>query len=377
MKKLLLIGAGPSNLEALRQFGGAQPDSAYLTIVNPLHLSPCHGMLPGLVAGHYAHAQCHVDLDPLARKAGAKLVLKRVIALDPDARTVTLESGAPLEFDVASIDIGSIPLIPDVPGLRDYALLARPAEIFLQGWERIVELASDGALRRFTVAGGEASGVELMLAMQHRLMNALAAEAFERCGFSIVTGAACLLANGPAELSRAAERVCAQRGISLLRGAPVTAIERDAIQLANGARLASDVTIWAVGEQAPRWLSGSGLACDEGGFMQVGDTLLSTSHGSVFGCGDCVSALPRPRPRPATAAQGALHGAVLARNLRHALAAGSLESVPPAGTSLTVLGLGGRQALALRGGHAPAWPRWLVWRWKDRLERRWVRRYSV
>ena len=375
MKKLLLIGAGPSNLEALRQFGGAQPDSAYLTIVNPLHLSPCHGMLPGLVAGHYAHAQCHVDLDPLARKAGAKLVLKRVIALDPDARTVTLESGAPLEFDVASIDIGSIPLIPDVPGLRDYALLARPAEIFLQGWERIVELASDGALRRFTVAGGEASGVELMLAMQHRLMNALAAEAFERCGFSIVTGAACLLANGPAELSRAAERVCAQRGISLLRGAPVTAIERDAIQLANGARLASDVTIWAVGEQAPRWLSGSGLACDEGGFMQVGDTLLSTSHGSVFGCGDCVSALPRPRP--ATAAQGTLHGAVLARNLRHALAAGSLESVPPAGMSLTVLGLGGRQALALRGGHAPAWPRWLVWRWKDRLERRWVRRYSV
>ena len=375
MKKLLLVGAGPSNLEALRQFGVAQPDSAYLTIVNPRHLAVCQGMVPGLVAGHYAHAQCHVDLDTLARKAGAKLVLKRVIALDPDARIVTLESGAALEFDVASIDIGATPLLPHVPGLRDYALLARPTEIFLQGWERIVELAHDGALRKFTVAGGEASGVELMLAMQHRLRNALAADAFERCGFSIVTGAACLLATGPAELSGAAERICAQRGISLLRGAAVTAIERDAIRLANGARLASDVTIWAVGEQAPRWLSGSGLACDEGGFMQVGDTLLSTSHAKVFGSGDCVSALPRPRP--ATAARGASQGAVLARNLRHALAAGTLESLPPAGTALTVLGLGGRQALALRGDHASPWPRWLIWRWKDWLERRWVRRYSV
>jgi selenide,water dikinase len=48
----------------------------------------CSGMLPGFVSGFYTHDECHVDLNKLARYAGAALILETAIGLDLQARSL-------------------------------------------------------------------------------------------------------------------------------------------------------------------------------------------------------------------------------------------------------------------------------------------------
>ena len=374
MKRLLLIGAGRAHLDVLRDFSRRPLANAMVTLVSPAAHTPCPGMLAGIVAGHYSRARSYVDLDDLARRAETALLPRRVAMLDVRNRIATFDSGEEVGFDIASINIGAPPFMPAAPGLREFALLAKPHDIFLQGWERIRELAGEGAVRRFTVVGGSVAAVELMLAMRHRLKSDLGAARFARCGFSIVTDAARLLAERPSGLSEAVERTCAQHGISLLRGATVTAVERDAVVLANGARLSSDITVWAADARPAGWPARAGLACDAQGFLLVDDTLRAVNHPNVFGAGACAAAQATNHLYgPASGWQGAL----LATNLRNTLAQVALQPPGPSAVAPMLISLGGKQALSFCSGKATKAPRWLMWRWKDLLDRRRARSFRA
>ncbi len=375
MKKLLLIGAGHAHVEVLRQFSLHPAANAAITLVSPQRLMLYAGMLPGLVAGHYAAGQCQIDLAPLAQEAGIELVADRVVGLDAEARVAMTGSGRGLEFDFASIDIGVTPFAPDVPGLRRFALLAKPVDVFLEGWDRVRELAREGALSRLTVVGGSAAAVELMLAMQHRLRRELPPRVFGDFGFSIVTEGPRLLGELPDQLGLAVEALCVARGISLLRGAAVKLIERDSLLLSNGAQLASDITVWASGAYPARWLAAAGLACDMGGFMQTDASLRSLSHKRIYGAGDC--SIAEQQRRLPIGICGLPQGLPLAANLRQALAGQpSLPWTPPL-AERAMLSLGARNAFGVHGAAILNSPRWFNWRWKDWSDRRWVRRFRV
>lgn len=375
MKKLLLIGAGHAHVEVLRQFSEHPAANAAITMVSPQRLMTYAGMLPGLVAGHYSGSQCQVDLASLAKKAGIDLVTDRIVNLHLDGRMAMSASERLLEFDLVSLDIGATSIAPEVPGLRQFALLGKPFEVFLEGWERVCELAGSGALARLTLVGGDPASVELMLAMQHRLKRELSSAAFAAFGFSIVTAAARLVETLPERIGVALESLCTARGISLLRGAAVIAVERDALLLSNGARLASDITVWASGAYPARWLAATGLACDPHGFMQVDASLCSVSHKRVYGAGDCTTSSAHSRPRLGV---GALpQGPHLAANLRQALAGRpSLPWTAPV-EGWAMISLGSRQAFAPHGESMRNTPPWLNWRLKDWSDRRWVRRFRV
>ena len=45
-------------------------------------------MLPGFVSGFYTHDECHVDLNRLARYAGAALILEAAVGFDLQARSL-------------------------------------------------------------------------------------------------------------------------------------------------------------------------------------------------------------------------------------------------------------------------------------------------
>ena len=385
MKKLLLIGAGHAHAEVLRQLCEHPAANAAITLVSLQRQFPYAGMFPGLVAGHYTHAQCHIDLVPVAARAGIEFVVGRINAIDADKRIASTAGGRDIEFDFASIDVGTMPLVPDIPGLRQFALLARPAGLFLEGWERVIDIAREGGLSKFTVVGGDVAAVELMLAMVHRLAHELPPERFGACGFSIVTDGARLIDSQPEGLGRAVEASCAASGISILRGAAVVAVERDAVRLSNGARLASDITVWAAGAQPGPWLKASGLPCDENGFLKVDESLRSTGSKRIYAAGSCavpVGQADRDHVSPAHAdaidMRRSLHqGQALAANLRQVLAGEPPQPWQPASGQLAMISLGQRKALALRAGNLLAGPRWAFWRWKDWTDRRWMRRYRV
>ncbi|MGH9786144.1 MAG: hypothetical protein ACRD88_18390, partial [Terriglobia bacterium] len=106
-QELLLVGGGHSHVKVLKEFGRNPLPGLRLTVVSREVLTPYSGMLPGLVAGHYQFHETHIDLGPLARFAGARLIHDEVVRLDLGAKRAFCRANPPFSYDVLSIDIGS------------------------------------------------------------------------------------------------------------------------------------------------------------------------------------------------------------------------------------------------------------------------------
>lgn len=369
----MLIGGGLAHAEVLRGYALAPPVNAALTWVGPTSPVAHTDLLPGLIAGHYAHAACHIDIKRLAERARIEVCEDTAAAIDTARRRVITRGGRELEYDFVSLDIAGVIPVAEVPGLREFGLLARPSGILLEGWERIIELARDGALAKLTMVGGEVAAVELLLAMQFRLRRELPRARFDSCGFSIVTEAARLLASQPENLSIAVERVCAERGVSILRGAPAIALERDSVILGNGARLRSDVTVWASGIRPPSWPAVSGLSTGAQGLLTTDERLRSTGDKRIFAAGETATSAAHPGLR--SGGEALQQGVALFGALTRALAGEVPDAWTPDPSPTTWVGLGGREAFAVRGGQVRLAPRSLLWRFKDWTDRQPLRRY--
>ena len=140
------------------------------------------------------------------------------------------------------------------------------------------------------------------------------------------------------------------------------------IVLAGGTRLACDVPPLAVGAQAPAWLAGSSLSRDADGFVAVNSFQQCVNHADVCAAGNVASRVDTPHARSGVYAVRA--GPPLLANLRAAIKGQALTPYQPQKRTLSLRSCGGRYAIAIWGGSSfeGAW----VWRWKDRIDRRFV-----
>ncbi len=244
-----------------------------------------------------------------------------------------------------------------MPGARAHGLPVRPIEDFVQRLQTLRAAAS-----ALVVVGGGAAGVELAMALAHGWRGS--------ARVALVAGAAPLAGLG-ARVQRRAWRALAAQGVALqLQDA--AAIAADHVRLADGTQLPCDAAVLALGAAAPRWLAGSGLALDAHGFIATGASLQSVSHAEVFAAGDVATRVDAPHPKSGVYAVRA--GAPLAVNLRYALQGNPLQTYRPQQRTLYLLSCGERRAIASWGGWS-AEGRW-IWRWKDRIDRAFVARYT-
>jgi len=367
VKRLVLIGGGHSHVEVIRRLGMRPSVGLHVTLVSPQRYTPYSGMLPGHIAGHYDYAQCHIDLEALCAAACIDWIADAAVALDPAQRVFQLASGARIDYDLASLDIGSAP--PPDPCVSDARrdIGVKPTENFLQWWDGVRTRARGRHLRVLSVGGG-AAGVEVTLAMQHRLRS----EGSD-ASFSIATQERSILGGHPAGVRRRFEAVLRARGIGVLTGARVTRLDEGTAWLDSGARIEADALVWALGPRAATWPREAGLATDEQGFVLVDRHLRSVSHPQLFAAGDI--ATMRDRPHPKSGVYAVRHGPPLAENLRRALAGENLASYSPQRVALALISTGDRYAVA-SWGPVSAQGAW-VWRWKDRIDRAFMARYGM
>ena len=127
MKKLVLVGGGHAQLAVLQALARQRAADIDAVLVTPSPWQYYSGMLPGFIAGHYAEADCRIDLRPLAKAAGVRLLLGRVDALLADARQVCLADGTRLDYDLLSLDPGSATAIDALePSAAEFPLVDSP-----------------------------------------------------------------------------------------------------------------------------------------------------------------------------------------------------------------------------------------------------------
>lgn len=367
-RDLVLIGGGHAHALVLRAWGMNPLPGARLTVINPGPSAPYTGMLPGYVAGHYTRTELEIDLVKLARFAGARLVLGRATGLDRARGLVEVEGRAPLAYDVASIDIGIHSEMPALPGFSENGIAAKPLERFAEGWSAHLDrLLAEPTLidRGAVVIGGGVGGVELAMAMAH------GAQAATGRVLPVTVVEAGTALPGVGRRARAAlMRHLDRLGVQLIEGREVRRVEPDLVELADGTQVSTGFTTGAAGARPHGWLARTGLTLTDG-FVTV-DRTLRSSDPSIYAAGDCAHLLHAPRPKAGVYAVRAAR--VLDRNLRAALGDGKTRAYRPQRSYLKLISLGEKSAVAEKAGFSAEGPR--LWRWKDRIDRRFMDRLS-
>jgi selenide, water dikinase len=375
LRDIVLIGGGHSHVVALRMWAMNPLPGARLTLICTDTDTPYSGMLPGYIAGHYTCDDVHIDVRRLAEFAGARYYRDEVVGIDRAARKVICRTRPPVAYDVLSINIGSTPRLGHVPGADIHAVPVKPIRQFNARWLALLErVRGHAGVTTVAVVGAGAGGVELALAIQHRLRRELTAQGRDpdELRMHLFTAGPSILPTHNAAVRRSFESVLKQRGVTLHLDAEVVSVDGNRLQTCRGETLQADEIVWVTQAGGAAWLADTGLTLDEAGFVRVRDTLQTETDPLIFAAGDCAAMIGRPLEKAGVFA--VRMGPTLAGNLRRTLLGQPLKPYRPQRRWLALISTGDKHAVASRGAFY-ARGDW-VWRWKDWIDRRFMLRFS-
>ena len=375
IKDLVLIGGGHSHVAVLKKFGMNRMPGLQITLITRDVHTPYSGMLPGYIAGHYSYDESHIDLRPLAKFCGARLIHAPATFIRLEDKQVICGDRPPISYDVLSINTGSTPSHIEVPGSKENALAVKPINEFLQGWEHMMQkvIQRKGEFS-IVVVGAGAGGVEVALATQFHLQQLLKENSMsdEKLKFGIITGNTPILSTHNKSIQSRFRRVLSERQVAVHKRLKAKRVSENQIELDNGETLHADAIIWATHASAPTWYKESGLAVDKRGFIAVDSSLQSTSHQHVFAAGDVATVMDYPRPKSGVFA--VRQGPPLYKNIRRALKSQPLKTHVPQISFLSLISTGDKCAIGSRGifTFEGSW----IWKLKDYIDREFMNKYN-
>ncbi|MDI5980678.1 NAD(P)/FAD-dependent oxidoreductase [Amycolatopsis magusensis] len=273
--EVVVIGGGYAGVMAANRL--TQRHDVTVTLINPRPTFVHRIRLHQLAAGS---GDAVVDYRAVLA-GGVELVVDTATRIEVAERAVVLASGDSAGYDHLIYAVGSGSAGPGVPGGAEFAYpIATLEEV--QRLRPVLDAAP--ATAAVTVVGAGMLGIEV------------AAELAE-AGRTVTLVCGGVL--GPylhPRVRRSVAKRLAGLGVRVLDGpdAKVTAVARDAVQLAGGRELPSAVTIWTAGFGVPDLAARSGLSTDVAGRLLTDETLTSVDDERIVAAGD--SAAPSGLP---------------------------------------------------------------------------------
>ena len=351
--QLVLAGGGHSHALLLRRWAmrPKQRPKGLVTLVSRSSTTLYSGMLPGLIAGLYSHDQVAIDLRRLAEEAGVAFAQAEIQGLDLASQTLQLDGRLPLPFTQLSLDVGAIsrPIADDRSLSADSLVPIKPLEPALA----FLESQNGNSPEPFHVVGSGLAGVEVAMALRHRWPTR------------------------PIHLLARIDRLD-RRLARALREAEVHVEYQPTDAPATTALATMSAGLICSGSRAPGWLAASGLpCCSRSGRVLTNNQLQVIEHPELFASGDC-GLIDRDR-RPPSGVWAVRAAIPLAHNLEAACKNQPLRPWTPQRKALQLLG-------GFEGGRLTAWALWgslmlgphpLLWRWKQRIDRRFMQRFQA
>jgi NADH dehydrogenase len=322
----LVLGGGFAGGYVARRLGRSGA-----TIVNPTNFMLYTPLLPEAAAGSIEPRHVTVPLRTMCPHAD--LLLGSAVSLDAERRVVEVRSEAgefAVGYERLVIALGAVTRMPQVPGLREYALGLKDLGDAIRLRNRVlrqIELADaapEDAPRRltFVFAGAGYAGVEAIAELQE-----LAAGALRRHPrlkgvtprFVLVDNASRILGQAPESLARFAARTLGRRGIEIASQTRLEAVDGDGAMLSDGRRIDTETVVWTAGVSANPLVEQLGVPFDERGRVEVDETLRVVGVPGVWALGDCAAVPNTATPGesdPATCQHALRQARRLARNLR-------------------------------------------------------------
>jgi len=370
-RDIVLAGGGYAHLLFIRMWCMQPLPGVRVTLISPLSALPYSGMLPAFLAGEYTAEEIHIDVVRLCQRAGVRLVLDTVEAINPQRKRVQLRAHPALDYDVLSLNTGPA-ADHSVPGVAEHAIPVKPVSRFLAHWQALqVTLRAADKPLQLVMTGGGAGSVETLLGMAQAIHKD--ADILHKPAFTLLTANERLLPTYPARVAVTARQRCEALGIRVLCNKRISLVEAGHIHTHDSSStvLPYDQLLWCTEAAAPAWLHASGLDCDARGFVRVNAHLQSVSHPDIFAAGDITAFEPRALPKAGVYA--VRQAPVLFHNLTHALLGKPLKTYRPQARFLSLLALGSQFSAGSYGALAGT-GHWL-WRWKSRIDRQFMHRF--
>ena len=360
LKHLVLVGGGHAQVSVLKGLAMRPIPGLRITLVSRDIMTPYSGMLPGYLEGLYRQDEITIDLSHLARFAGARFIAAEVTGIDPARKTLTIDGRPPMTYDVLSMNIGSNTDLDSIKGAAKHAIPVKPISTLLGRLDPVINDHS----RHMAIIGGGAAGVECALALRQRHPDS---------DITLVQRGRRLSPEYPAAASRRLLAELKRHSITVHMGRAVTRIGTRGLTLEDGTTIGTDLPLMITAGAPPAWLKKTGLPLDDRGFIRVDETLRIEGLDDHFAAGDIASLTGRQRPKAGVFAVRA--GRHLEANIRRKLLGRGLRPWKPQRHYLALIGTGGGEALAIRGGACLPMGR-LGWLWKEFIDRRFMDKFS-
>ncbi len=367
-KQLLIVGCGHAHLTVLLRLADFTGKGYRVTVVSPDSHHYYSGMGPGVLSGIYQVRQIRFHVRKMAEQRGAAFLEGRAVRIDPGGKSILLDTGCEVDYDIVSFNTGSgIPLdalaasseriIPVKPILNLYAARLRIEEGLR---ERDLKL---------TVVGGGPAGVEIA-ANVWRLAHGTP----HRAEITLLGGSK-VLGKAPEQARNRALLSLGKRGVRVLEGKDARALqvaERE-ILLQNGNAIPHDLAFMALGVKPSAIFADSGLPTGSDGGLLVDSFLRSTAHPAIFGGGDCISLAENPLDKVGVYA--VRQNPVLYHNLMAALEGSEPVRFDPGGSYLQILNMGNGTGILWKNSFV--WDGRAAFLLKDFIDRRFMRKFQV
>ena len=405
---IVFLGLGHTSALVLRRWRDERPrNDVRLVCVSNSPVATYSGMLPGVLAGQYRPSDMTIDLQRLCGDAGAELIVGETIVVDRAARRLQIapsiatdsasrDGGASghlsIDYDYLVVGVGSRPRLPPLVarggGPPRSLVPIKPMQTFVERLRarvrEVVGRLSHQQPLRLLVVGGGAGGVEIATCISQFVRREAPGRPFV---VTLVAAGAQLVGDARPRTGRRLQFELERQGVRVLLGRRVVELaelvdtdetsdsargaSRGIARLDDGAQLECDIVLWATDAVGPAVLERFDLPRDDRGFLLIRSTLQTIADERVFVVGDAGTL---NTGRTTKAGVFAVRQApVLWENLHAILDGRPLRDFRPQQDFLRLLNLGdGRalgqyRALTFTG-------RW-VWRWKDRIDRRFLAQF--
>jgi len=374
-QEIVLIGAGHAHLQIVQWWRKRPLPGVRMTLVSAFDRAAYSGMLAGVIAGRFEPEEMLIDLPRLCERSDVQLIVDRAIRLDPATRTIELAHQPALTFDVASINIGSVPGQERLWQSHRMLLSVKPMATFWQRFQtRQQELLTqwrEAELPKrlqFVVVGAGAAGIELALCLEERIHNDDLP-----IDVHLVDAASEVWRSASPGAIRRTRKLLKYRGVDLHLEQRVVDCDEEgpsALVFEDGSRLRCDLAIWTTAAAPPAVLQGFAVPRSEGGFVLVDRTLRTTGEVPIFAAGDTAEF---PVPIPKAGVYSVRQGPILWHNLRAILTGKPLQTYNPQRGFLALLACGDGTAILDYKG----WSIRSGWAWglKCWIDRAFVRRF--
>ena len=331
-KTLVLAGGGHAHMQCLASLEAFVSKGIDVSVIGP---SPHHyysGMGPGMLGQTYRPEDIRFATQHLVEKKGGTFIQGKVMKINATARTVTLESGKTITYDVLSCNLGSQVPKGMIQGPMNSIYPVKPIERLSDAQKQIL---CTGREKKITIGivGGGPSAVEI--AGNAWRLTQMAG--MTPADIQILTDAPLMPSHSKA-VRHMARASLEKRGIRIRETSRIEKIKTNCVTETSGKTHRLDIVFVAVGVKPSPVFSASGIATGPDGGMRVNQFLQSIEHPNIFGGGDCVCFQDKPLDKVGVYA--VRQNPILFHNLMAALEGKKLRPFLPGGGYLVIFNLG-------------------------------------